>query len=290
MLSGNPFDILAIPGNHDEDVYRDHLRFGNDLEILTETPFESRMYGDVEVLGVPFTSSMDEELYSALKEKSGGETQVLLLHCTLDIGFESGAVGEGEGTYFPVTKATLSELGYDYVLAGHIHSTDRILPLENGGRFVYPGSPVSHSTSEEGRRKTVLIDTEEETLSSIDLDTFYYDSYLEMVLPGEEEQTLDQIREWVDRRKDDNCELTIEVDGYIEMGEDEFHDLLEQACKPVEPQDKTRSAKPVLDHPLYQRFMDRLEEMEDVEDSEVVETRVIQVLSKLLAQNKVQPS
>lgn len=289
MLKGNPFDMLAIPGNHDEQVYKDNLRFGNDLSILTDTPISSQEYDDVEIIGVPFTSSMDEDLFSALKEKSEDRTQVLLLHCTLDIGFQSGAVGEEEGEYFPIRKATLAELDYEYVLAGHIHSKDRTVPLDNEGTFVYPGSPVSHSTSETGQRKVVLIDTDEQEISSIPLDTFYYDSYSEMISPGQEKQVLGEIREWVARHEGDNCELTIEVDGFIERDEDEFYEDLEEASGSVEPKDETRSVSHVLNHPLYQRFEDRLEEKEDVDD-EAVENHVIEVLSQLIAQNKVQES
>jgi exonuclease SbcD len=288
LLKDNPFDILAIPGNHDEDVYRENLRFGNDLQVLTETPYAGVEFDDVEVVGVPFTSSMSEDLYSALEKKSGEKTQILLLHCTLDIGFHSGAVGEDEGKYFPVTKATLAELDYDYVLAGHIHSKLREVPLENGGTFLYPGSPVSHSTKEEGKRKAVLIDTETESISSISLNTFYYDSISRLVRPGEEVEVLEEIEEWVALREDDNCELEVEVDGFVGQDEDEFYEDLQDAANPVDPEDNTRSATPVLEHPLYQRFSERLEEKDA--DEEMVETRVIEVLSQLIAQNKVQSS
>jgi len=290
LLKDNPYNILAIPGNHDEDVYRENLRFGNDLKILTDTPYATREFGDVEIIGVPFQSSMDDELFSALQEKSSNEIQLMLLHCTLDIGFQSGGVGEEEGEYFPVTKATLAELEYDYVLAGHIHSTDREVPLDNGGTFIYPGSPVSHSTKETGRRKTVLIDTEEENISSVSLSTFYYDSFSEMVRPGDEHEVVDEIKEWVNRRKEDNCELAVSVDGFVDRDENEFYEELEDAVGPAELSDSFRSVSPVLNHPLYQRFMEKLEEKDDLEEKEVVENRVIQVLSQLLAQNKVQAS
>lgn len=287
LLSGNPFEILAIPGNHDEDVYRQNLHFGNDLEILTGTPCSSVEFDGIEIVGVPFTSSMTEDLYSRLKEKDG---DVLLLHCTLDIGFQSGAVGEDEGRYFPVRKATLAELGFEYVLAGHIHSQVREVPLDNGGTFVYPGSPVSHSTKEEGRRHAILIDTDEGNLSTIALDTFYHDSLSELVRPGEEDQVLEEVREWVSRRENDDCKLEISIDGFIDWDENEFDEELDEASGPVEPNNKTRSATPVLEHPLYQRFTEKLEEKSDDNDEEIVKNRVIEVLSQLLAQNKVQSS
>lgn len=225
-----------------------------------------------------------------MKEKSSDRTQILLLHCTLDIGFQSGAVGEEENKYFPVTKATLSDLDFDHVLAGHIHSTDREVPLDNGGTFIYPGSPVSHSTKETGQRKVVLIDTETNSISSISLSTFYYDSYSKRVNPGKEDEVLEEISEWVDRRADDNCELTIRVDGFINKDEDKFYGELTDAAGPVDPDDNTRSVSHVLNHPLYERFKEKIEEKENLENEKAVKTRVIEVLSQLIAQNKVQAS
>lgn len=288
LFQDNPFDIVAIPGNHDEDVYRENLRFGADLEVLTDTPYSSREVGDVELRGAPFTASMDENLFTALQSNATDTTQILLLHCTLDIGFHSDAAGESEGEYFPVTKATLAELGYDYVLAGHIHSTDRTVPLDNGGVFIYPGSPVSHSTGETGRRRAVLIDTDNADVTSIPLDTFYHDSLTKMVRPGEEDALLADVGDWVDRRADDTCELTVEVEGFIDRDEDAFYDQLQAAAAPVDPNDATRSVSHVLDHPLYGRFEEKLNQRADVENPEQVETRVIEVLSELLHQNMVQ--
>lgn len=42
LFEDNPFEIIAIPGNHDEEVYQNNLRFGNDLEVLTDTPYATR--------------------------------------------------------------------------------------------------------------------------------------------------------------------------------------------------------------------------------------------------------
>lgn len=289
ILKGNSFNILAIPGNHDEDVYRDNLRFGNDLRVLTDDPCSSVEFDDFEIVGVPFTPSMTEELFASLEERSTDRTQILLLHCTLDIGFQSGAVGDDEGTYFPVTRATLADLDYEYVLAGHIHSQVQEVPLDNGGTFIYPGSPVSHSTTEEGVRNAVLIDTDEGSVSTVPLDTFYHHSLSKLVRPGEEEEVLAEIEEWVARRADDQCELAVHVDGFVDRDEGEFYEDLVEAAEPVDPDDDTRSATPVLEHPLYQRFEERIGERKDV-DEELVETRVIEVLSQLIAQNKVQSS
>lgn len=287
VLQGNPFDIVAIPGNHDEDVYKENLRFGNDLDILTDEPFATREADGLELVGVPFTSSMTEELFAALQAHSDEHEQALLLHCTLDLGFHTGATGEDEGTYFPVSRATLGELGYEYVLAGHIHAGVQEVPLANGGRFIYPGSPVSHSTKETGPRHAVLVDTATADVTAIPLETYYYDSLSTVVRPSAEAEVLNEIQRWVSQRADDDCDLDIHVDGFIERDEDSFNAALRDAAAPVEPDDETRDATPVLTHPLYERFSEKLAAREDIEDAHQVDTRVIEVLSELLVERKV---
>lgn len=289
LFSDIPFDIIGIPGNHDAEVYDENLQFGSDIKTLVQDPFESRRYGDTEIVGVPYSSSLTEELYSELVEKSEEDRkQILLLHCTLDIGFKSSGFGEEEGEYFPVTKSVLSDLGYDYVLAGHIHSTDRVVPLESGGKFVYPGSPVSHSTKETGQRKAVLVDTSEDDVTSIPLDTFYYDEFVETVRPGEEAQVIERISRWGEQHDGRNCELSVEIDGFIEIDEGEFSEHVRDAAGSADVTNEARLVDQVLDHPLYNRFEDKLEEREDIEDEQVVRERVIEVMSQLLSRREIQ--
>lgn len=289
-LSDNPFDIIAIPGNHDAEVYKENLQFGRDLEVLVDEPFETLEYDGIEIIGVPYSSSLTEELYSGLMDaQSDDKIQILLLHCTLDIGFMSSGFGEGEQEYFPVKKSVLSDLGYNYILAGHIHSTDREIPLESGGKFIYPGSPVSLSTKETGQRKAILIDTSENRITSLTLDSFYYDDLTHTVHPGEEEKAVQQIRQWVSEHEENHCELHVNISGFISTDEREFLEKIREAAGPAEVNDQgIRLVKDVLDHPLYQRFKDRLEEQEEIEDEQAVRERVIKVMSQLLNRREIQ--
>ncbi len=290
LLSDNPFELIAIPGNHDAGVYRTNLRFGADLEVLVEQPFGTRQFQDVEVVGVPFTAAMTEELFAALREVGDpGRTQVLLLHCTLDIGFHAGDLGADEGTYFPVTQGILGELAFEYVLAGHIHADAREVPLD-GGTFVYPGSPVSHTTRETGRRSATLVDTAAGTIAPVPLETFYHDAFTRTVRPGEEETVLGELETWVDERAEDDCALAVTVDGFVDREEDAFDEALRAAADPVTPENRTRTVREVLQHPLYRRFEARLEARDDVAHPDHTDTQVLGVLADLLSRNEVQPT
>ncbi len=288
LFSDNDFDVVVIPGNHDADVYRDNLEFGQDLEVLVDDPLERREFEDVRITGVPYQSELTEELFSALSlEGTSDRAQLLLLHCTLDIGFGADATGEEAATeYFPVTKSTLASLGYDIVLAGHIHSTVRTLPLAHGGTFVYPGSPVSHSTSETGRRHAVLVDTETEAIRSLPLATYFVDRLERTVRPGEEDKVLDEVEAWVHERDEVYADLTIDIEGFIEREEAAFRaDLEHVAGEATIEYDGVRGVAEVLEHPLYRDFERELDD--DIEDRTDIETRVIRVLSELLANREI---
>lgn len=298
-LSDTGLRIVVSPGNHDAEVFQQNLDFGADVEVLRETPVDRRHVDAVTVLGVPYTDELTETVFSALADgepqegqeraEDAGTTRVLLLHCTLDVGFGRGTSGEDEPTsYFPVTRGTLGSLDVDFVLAGHIHASTRQVPLSNGGVFVYPGSPVSHSRTETGRRHAVLVDTGEETVESVPLETYYVDRLDVTVRPGGEDEVLDRIDSWAGAREEPFADLEVAVDGFTEWEEDEFGNALAAVTGSASLTNEVRGARQVLDHQLYRQFLEAFDP-ETAADPEGVRTRVIEVLSRLLANREIRP-
>jgi len=282
-FTNNSFDILSIPRNHDIEAYALNLDYGPDITIVTEKPFKLIPKDDVTVTALPFTERPSEELLLNLKEAVGRtKASILLLHCTLDIGFSTGDFGEGEAKdYFPISLATLGRLGYDYVLAGHFHKTTDIRKLGEKGWFVYPGSPISHSKKETGRRNAVLIDTSAETCQPVPLQCFYHDRFTVNVRPRAEEEAVRSIEKWVKERYNDDCSLEVIVDGFIDKDEKEFRNSIEEIVKDVELDYQCRNVTEVLKHPLFQRFKKKLAEG-DVEQEEEIEAKVIDAMARLL--------
>lgn len=289
LFEDRGFATLAIPGNHDAEVYQENLDFGA-LDVLVTEPFAERHYDDVVIRGVPYTSRLTDDLFGALTQHDDTDkVELLLLHCTLDVGFRRADVGDEATTnYFPVKASTLAKLAYDYVLAGHIHANTRRIPLSNGGEFIYPGSPVSHSTKETGPRHGVLIDTDSGRVSTVRLDTFYIDRLTRTIQPGDEEAEIAAIEDWVTAHRNYDCDLYIEVEGFISQDETTFRDALESAAGVATVENRTRTVVEVLDHPLYQRFLEELRP-EDTDTPDAVKTRVLQVLSKLLTNREIRP-
>lgn len=284
LCSGNPFDIVAIPGNHDEQILDRPYDLGTDLTVLRRGPVETSVHGETTIVGVPFQEELTAELYGALEAARPEDgVGVLLMHCTLDIGFDTGQMGE-EATrrYLPVDPATLGELGYPFVLAGHFHSYDaRVLP--GGGVFVYPGAPVSHARGEEGRRYAVLVDTATGAHDPIHLDTHYYDSVSFSVTPGNQAAIPERIEAWVGERRGDDADLTIEVSGYVDADEPAYNDRLRAAAGPVDPALDVASISHVLDHELYRRFHAALEEAH-LDDELATREGTLEVVQNALAE------
>lgn len=291
VFSDNKFDIVAIPGNHDREAYRKNLSFGSDLKILTQEPFEVYSLGEsIAITGVPFVDRPSEELITMLtKQVNPDMTNILLLHCTLDIQYASSDFGDEErrGDYFPISGSTLSTLGHDYVFAGHFHGDFEKRLLDNGCQFVYPGSPVSTSWKHTGQRKVALLDTEEGDIKEIPIDSFYYDVLSVLITPGMEKERLSEIKKWIGSHAGKKCELRVEVNGYGKMDENKFEKLLKKACAQAEFDNLFRNVEDILEHPLYVGFKKIIKTREEIPDKGEVDYRAIEVLAGLKANRRI---
>lgn len=291
--SDQPFDIVAIPGNHDADIFEQGFDLGTDLRILRETPCAECTFDDVSIVGAPFQSRMSPDLFSALVEAGEDrDIRILLLHCTIDIGFGSDAAGdEAEGRYLPVELATLGRLDYDYVLAGHIHVRYRTEDLDNGGIFVYPGSPISHSWTELGRRHAALVDTDTGAVEQVELATPYRDRVEFAVTPGNQGEIPGEIEAWVAGHDVGRGSLEMLVRGYVDADEPAYLDRLRDAAGPAEIDPDVRSASAVLEHEIYVGVMDRLDEAAldgyDMASVEGVEQLLIDEMAPLIHSGEV---
>lgn len=288
MFEGNDFRIIVIPGNHDQNVYRKNLEFGSDLDLLVDRPFDQVKFKKINIVGLPYCNTLDTEIFSRLRSVIDEDTaNILLLHCTLNIGYSEGAMGTSEqNQYFPVNQATLSELGFDYYLAGHFHSNSYRTTLNDGSVFLYPGSCVSLSRKETGQRHAFFIETDTQEIQSIPLDTRYLDTKQVMMKPGKEKSKLEEISTWIEDRKDDNCKLRVEVNGHIQISEKDFDQKLKELLTKGELINRTKDVSKVLEHDLYKRFQEKLTNRE-IEDSGALKQEVIEVLSELLSTREV---
>lgn len=250
LFADLPYPVLTIPGNHDAAAFGDDLFFGDAFEAAVAEPFNHHAVDETRLTTLPYRAGDPDEALLALADREPHDgPEALVVHCSLEAPVDA-TVGDEETRYFPVDRHQLAELDFDYVLAGHFHSAHE-LALPDGGRFVYPGSPASVTSGEQGRRGAVLVDTDAETLERRRLDTFHHDRLEVTVTPGEEDAALDTVEsraaEWADRR----VEAEIVVDGFVTSDEAAFHDDLQAASGEFPVQNRTRTVGWLESRPLY---------------------------------------
>jgi len=197
IFSNNPFKIILLPGNHDHTAFGSGGYFGSDTVLLNDvnTPFE---YKDVCIWGLPFEPIRGQEILLKLRRIIPGlkntKKNILLYHGELlDAFFSRRDFGdEGEDRYMPLKLSYFRDLSFDYVLAGHFHTHFDVRTLEHGGYFVYPGSPVSVSKRELGRRKVNLFEVGQAP-SEKQLDTPYYEQVDVLLNPFSEKDPVEEV-------------------------------------------------------------------------------------------------
>ena len=198
VFSGTGFKVVLLAGNHDSESYGSGKYFGEDVFILASLnePFR---YEDVSIWGLPFEAIGAEDvlvrLYSLAGNLAGDKVNILLYHGELlDASFSRKDFGdEGEGRYMPTKLSYFKGLNLSYVLAGHFHTTFDIRKLENGGYFVYPGSPLSLTRRETGQRKVNIFEVGSPPKEYL-LDSPHFEEIIVELDPFADENPLDRIQ------------------------------------------------------------------------------------------------
>lgn len=284
LFSENDFQTYVIPGNHDANAFRKEDYFGDDIEVLSSSPFEQVDLGTVNLLAVPYVEEDFGELVDGLDDARDDERlNVLLLHGTLSTA--TGQVFGEESRYLPFTAEQLLATGIEYVFAGHIHSSPTKRTFGPGNCvFAYPGSPVSITTKETNRRGVWVFDTDTETLQKRDVDSFHYVRETLDLSPGTAEVELERLASRLSAQQLEHATVLIEPSGFITLAEREFFDRLTEIAEDAGAdsyeidRSGVESARAILDTRLYQDFESKLAEKENV-DQQAVQNIVLRALS-----------
>lgn len=214
MFSNLPYQVMAIPGNHDESVYADEAFYGDSFRPLITKPYTLVDFPNWRLAAVPYAESSFSALAPELQTlPDRNKKNILILHCSWSLPHYTDEDYGGEDLrYFPVTEASLTGLGFDYILAGHFHSSYRQRRLPCGSLFVYSGSPVSITTREQGRRSINLVDLK--GCRPIALDSWYYQDLEYTLKITNTEASLQQLSRELALHPDQYCGLKIRLTGY----------------------------------------------------------------------------
>lgn len=284
IFADREVDIIVIPGNHDREGFRGDTHFGDSCTTLLDEPFEQVEVGNggLRITGVPFIDRPEDSLLVSLAERERFDgPEAVMLHCTLDVGIASASMGdETERRYFPVTPDELTELEFEYVLAGHFHQP-RLERLEYG-TFVYPGTPASTTRTETERRQVVTVDVTDDSVGFETIPSFHHLERSFQVYPGQEDELIESVARWVDQNDDANAEVHVTVVGFHELDEADFNDRLDTASGAASVADETVTVGRLRSHELYREFDRRLTNAEiDEPTATAVRARVLDAFIRI---------
>ena len=263
------FKILIIPGNHDREVFKSGFYFG-EVHVFRDLyqPFE---YKNLKIWGFPFEPLEGKKIIARLqsleKYLNKDKVNILLYHGELvDASFSRNDFGEeGEERYMPVKLSYFKNLKMDYVLSGHFHSKFEIWNLENGGYFVYPGSPVSITKKEKGQRKVNLFEIGKPP-EEYPIETPHFEEVNIEFDPFVEKNPLEILKESLERVHK-KAKIILRIGGYINSEKIKMNEskLVEQINRIIEG--KTEEAHiefkdihRIMEDPLFKNFIKKLEE------------------------------
>lgn len=278
IFSNNGFKIFLIPGNHDCDSYKSGMYFGEDTIILNDlaSPFE---YKDVRIWGMPFEPIEAEKVLIKLRSLASNLTadkkNILLYHGELlDAFFSRKDFGaEGEERYMPVRLSYFKDLNIDYVLAGHFHTKFDVMTLENGGYFVYPGSPISISRRETGRRKANIFEVGKPP-RAYSLDTPHFEEVTIEFDPLKDKEPLEVVEKRFNNLHPE-ARVILTLKGFINgtaigMSETELRqqlcEVVENKCDERDFRYEIKDIQTILQDDLFRTFMDKLEQTDYQEE------------------------
>jgi DNA repair exonuclease SbcCD nuclease subunit len=287
--------VVILPGNHDEKGLRAGDFFGERVTVVTD-PGQPIDFGFMRIVGIPYENVGPEAVLDRLLvareyvRDEEGATNVLLFHGELlDLLPEPDAFGEEDGyDYMPVRLSTFAGLGFDYVLAGHFHKGYDVRHFGDG-YFVYPGSPVSITRKEVGRRHAVVIDAGEPPRPMV-LDTVHAEPVEIKLNPFDRVGPAEEIRR---RLKDlhPKAAVYLSVGGFADvsalaMTEKELERVIrdfESEPQVVEVVSRWREVGDILQNELFKRIEEQLSTMETTEEHRVaVREMVIDALTETI--------
>jgi DNA repair exonuclease SbcCD nuclease subunit len=267
LLNSVEYEFVIIPGNHDENAFAVDAFLGEKVKVirkLTE-PFE---YRDVRFFGFPFTNITSEQVRRNLRKvkdlADDNKTNILLFHGELlDHSFAGSDFGDEESNYMGLRLSFLNNLNISYVLAGHFHTNFQAYEFDSGGYFVYPGSPVSITRKETGKR-AVNVFKVSEVPTPYYIDTPYYEQVRLSVYPDEDQgKIIERIKAKIGGFSN-QAKILVSLTGYTKEEEKDFHKNvkeLEYEFRNLEIRDRVKGIKSLYDDELFTAFIEKLEKL-----------------------------
>ncbi|NIM20298.1 MAG: DNA repair exonuclease [Candidatus Latescibacteria bacterium] len=264
----NPFHVVIIPGNHDDRALKSGDYLGEKVTVLDE----SGRFVDIDrarIIGLPFEKigeqQVIERLFGVRQHIRPGGVNILLYHGELSDKFfdREGYGGEDEYHYMPARLSHFDGLGLDYVLAGHFHTKFHLFKFRDG-YFVYPGSPVSITKRETGRRSIDFFAVGDPPKAE-PLDTHHFETIEVRLNPVETGNAIETIKSRISSCHE-AAKVSLTISGHVDlesigMSRKQFGNAIDTLKRPniAQIDHEWRDVGEILQNDIYKRFADHLE-------------------------------
>ncbi len=218
LLSNLDYRIFILPGNHDSKSFEDGSFLGSNVELIHSIE-DIHELDDIRIAGLPFEETGVSEIYERLNHISSrldsSKCNILLYHGELlDSFYSRGDFGdEGENRYMPSRLDYFRDMNFDYVLSGHFHTNFNVWEFDKKRYFTYPGSPVSITRRETGKRRVNIFKIGQPP-GEVLLNTPFYEEITIKLDPFSDIDPVTAINQELDKA-DNNATILLNIDGYI---------------------------------------------------------------------------
>lgn len=227
--------LTLLPGNHDPQIKQKFFT-ANNIRVI-EQPEITRLNGsNLSFFFVPYLpiTTMDEVIADFKEREELKGRWFLFGHGDYISGWRTPNLYE-DGIYMPLSSQTVIKYNPWKVFLGHIHQPNPALI----GRVVYPGSPCGLDINEIGKRRFLIFDPEEDSLTSeyVETKVIYFKETL-LVLPLEDEvgfvkkKLQAMVKKWdLNSQELKKVYLRLKVDGYTKDKQSLFHLINEEIAR-----------------------------------------------------------
>jgi exonuclease SbcD len=280
LFERTTFDTLIIPGNHDAKAFAQGFYFGERVHLLTHSKWSQNIF-DLEstrFIGIPFEELDTLTFRTKLRELRDvlhpDSTNILLYHGELlDASFDRKDFGPGEAArYMPTRLAFFGELPVNYVLAGHFHTNYDLRSIGEGRYFIYPGSPVSITKREIGKRNATIFECGDEP-QPLPLETFFYEQVEITLNAFMDEQPLEIVKQRL-KGLDRESMILLKMNGTIKGSEKKFVESITDLVKSmkIETEFSFKDISKIVSNPVYTLFERKLAEKKTSDEGGIDET------------------
>ncbi len=267
ILSAAALTVFVIPGNHDQNSFRDDYDYGPNVVQLTQRPFQAVEYKGLTIVGLPY---QDRDFTECIQDLPVA-VDILIVHGTLyDRDFMRSVVDEDKTRYLPIFPSNLENIAR-YVGLGHIH-TRSFSKIYGQTRVVSPGSALALDIDCQTPRTyfRLVIDRHQLEASAVVIDPAPYWQFKEIfVFPGNEANVLKAVDEHLTRLDPKRVMPRVVIRGFTADPDGPFLEQVERiharhgsrftACQ-VEPDIKSWDR--IAGHPLVGNFIRRTADLE----------------------------